>query len=181
MEIAVEEQKLHSSVGQSAKKKRKTQNSASSLYRRETWTHTFCCLADAEQCAPPNVKMKEKLHQAGLRHTKVCFNWKASAVDVKTKLEEVFPKLANSGGFDILRRGQQTSELVLINPPKSGYDVPFLRDSGGLGQAVAFIRPIQNNLDMAPVAMLETSEVSLHCRGGGRAIGRVILGEEAGP
>ena len=120
--------------------------------------------------------MKEKLHQAGLGHKKVCFNWEASAVDVKTKLEEVFPKLSNSGGFDILRCGQQTSELVLINPPKSGYNVLFLRDSGGLGQAVALIRPIQNNLDMAPVAMLETSEVSLHCRGGGRAIGRVIIG-----
>ena len=58
--------------------------------------------------------MKEKLHQAGLGHKKVCFNWKANAVDVKTKLEEVFPKLAKSGGFDILRHGQQTSELVLI-------------------------------------------------------------------
>ena len=140
-------------------KNRKKQNAA--FYRRETWTHTFCCLADLEQCAPPSIKMKENLQKAGLGQKKICFHWKASAIDVKTKLEDVFPKLSKSGGFDILRRGQQTSELVLIHPPHSGYNVPFLRDEGGLGQAVAFIRPIQNNLDMSPLATMEPTEVSL--------------------
>ena len=81
------------------------------------------------QCAPPDVKMKEKLHQAGLGHNKVCFNWKANAVDVKTKLKEVFLKLVNSGGFDILRHGQETSELVTTC---HSYGIQ-------VGQAVAFI------------------------------------------
>ena len=42
------------------------------------------------------------------------------------------------------------NELVMIDPPPNGYSVPFLRDIVGLGQAIAFLRPIQYNLDMTP-------------------------------
>ena len=65
---------------------------------------------------------------------------------MKRKLEEIFPKLKNGGGFEILRRGTSPSELSLIQPPRSGYSVSFLRDAAGLGQAIAFIRPLQANL-----------------------------------
>ena len=61
-------------------------------------------------------------------------------------LEESYPKLKESGGFEILRRGPSPSELTLIPPPPSGYTVKFLRDSAGLGQAIAFVRPLQCNL-----------------------------------
>ena len=88
---------------------------------RETWTHTFC-LANREQIVAPSVVLKASLQQVGLGRKKICFNWKATAADVKTKLEEVYPKL------------------------KSGYSVPFLQDTTGLGQAIVFIRPIQINL-----------------------------------
>ena len=81
-------------------------------------------------------------------------------MDVKAKLEEVYPKLKESGGFDILRRGVQTGELVYIQPPRSGYSVPFLRDTAMLGQAIAFIRPIQKDLDTTPVAAIDCDEVS---------------------
>ena len=74
---------------------------------------------------------------------------KANATELKHKLEEVYPKLASGGGFEILRRGM-SNELVLIDPPPSGFSVPFLRDIASLGQAIAFLRPIQCNLDMTP-------------------------------
>ena len=61
---------------------------------------------------------------------------------MKTKLEEVYPKLTSGGGFEILRQGM-SNELVLIEPPPSGYSVGFLRDIAGLGQAIAFERPLQ--------------------------------------
>ena len=41
--------------------------------------------------------------------------------------------------------------LTTIIPPASGYSVPFLRDSSGLGQALAYIRPLQPDLDRTPV------------------------------
>ena len=116
-------------------------------YKRETWTHEFYCLADKSQVAPPSKAMKATLQLAGLGRKKVCFNWKANAAEVKGQLEEIYPKLCHGGGFDILRRGATASELTLIRPPASGYSVPFLRDVAGLGQALAFIRPLQSNLN----------------------------------
>ena len=92
---------------------------------------------------PPTASLKTKLQEAGLGRKKVSFHYQASAVDFQTRLEEVYPKLKESGGFENLRRGSQTSDLVLIQPPRSGYSVPFLRDASDLGQAIAFIRPIQ--------------------------------------
>jgi len=73
---------------------------------------------------------------------------------VKAKLEETFPKLCG-GGFDILWRGPTANDLTLIRPPGSGYSVPFLPDSAGLGQAIAFIRPLQVNLNIDRVEIGE--------------------------
>jgi tRNA/tmRNA/rRNA uracil-C5-methylase (TrmA/RlmC/RlmD family) len=108
----------------------------------------------------PSAALKARLQQAGLGRKKICFNWKASAAEVKTKLEEVYPKLENGGGFEIMRRGsEQVNDVMVIQPPRSGYSVPFLRDTAGLGQAIAFIRPIQINLDIQAVPVMESSEV----------------------
>lgn len=68
-------------------------------------------------------------------------------IDVKTKLESVYPKLIQGGGFEILRSGSPSSKLSLITPPAGRYSVPFLRGSAGLGQALAYIRPLQKDLD----------------------------------
>ncbi|CAB4009867.1 Hypothetical predicted protein [Paramuricea clavata] len=128
----------------------------------KTWTHNFYCLANHEQCVSPTSDLKAKLEQAGLGEKRICFDRQASAIDVKAKLEEVYPKLQFGGGFDILRRVAQTKDLVFIRPPRSGYSVPFLRDKSILKQAMAFIRPIQSDLDMTPVAVMDSSEVSSH-------------------
>lgn len=116
---------------------------------RETWTPEFLCLSYSQQDVVPSKDMKWKLQAAGLGKKKICFPSKANAIELKHKLEEVYPKLASGGGFEILRRGM-SNELVLIDPPPSGYSVPFLREIAGLGQAIAFLRPIQCNLDMTP-------------------------------
>lgn len=79
---------------------------------------------------------------------------------MKRKLEEVYPKLASGGGFEIRRRGM-SNELVLLEPPASGYSVAYLRDIAGLGQAMAYIRPLQCNLDMTPASTVNTSEVTV--------------------
>ena len=107
----------------------------------------------------PNRSFKIQLQQAGLGRKKICFNSKANATEVKTKLEESYPKLIAGGGFEILRRGLSPSELSII-PPNSGYIVLFLRDCAGLGQAIAYIRPVQCNLNQDPIkAVLEDCQV----------------------
>ena len=92
---------------------------------------------------------------------KITFQAKANALDLKIKLAALYPKLKDGGGFDILRRGVQASELIMIKPPRYGYSAPFLRDIGGLGQAVAFIRPIQCNLNATSSEIIGSREVSI--------------------
>ena len=62
-------------------------------------------------------------------------------------LKKAIRSFKEGGGFEILRRGPSPSELTLIPPPPSGYTVKFLRDSTGLLQAMAFVRPLQCNLN----------------------------------
>ena len=70
---------------------------------------------------------------------------------VKAKLEQTYPKLATGGGFELLRSSVSPRDLDVIVPPNCGYCVPFLRDSSGLGQAIAYIILIQKDLDCKPL------------------------------
>ena len=69
---------------------------------RETWTHEFLCLSYTLQEVVPSKEMKWKLQAAGLGKKKICFPSKANGTESKRKLEEVYPKLATGGGFEIL-------------------------------------------------------------------------------
>ena len=110
--------------------------------------------------AVPCRSFKIQLQQPGLGRKKICFNGKVNATEVKTKLEESYPKLIDGGGFEILQRGLSPSELSIIPPPNSEYTVHFLRDCAGLGQAIASIRPLQCNLNQDPIkAVLEDCQV----------------------
>lgn len=123
---------------------------------KETWTHEFFCLASAKATHVPSRAEKIILQNAGLGRKKVVFSCKASALDAQKVLEGVYPKLHETGGFELLRSGSPCSVLALINPPAAGgYSVPFLRDAAGLGQALAYIKPLQRDLDTAPLQITE--------------------------
>ena len=62
----------------------------------------------------PSVALKASLQQAGLGRKKICFSWKETAADVKVKLEEVYPKLKNGGGFEIMRRGGAQVNYLMV-------------------------------------------------------------------
>ena len=106
----------------------------------------------------PTRERKEKLQRAGLGRRKVKFNASLSAVELKEKLEEVFPRLVYGRGFELLRRGSSGNGLILIHQPGGGYTVKYLRESAGLGQALMFVRPLQANLDVSA----EESSVDFH-------------------
>ena len=110
--------------------------------------------------AVPCRSFKIQLQQPGLGRKKISFNSKVNATEVKTKLEESYPKLIDGGGFEILQRGLSPSELSIISPPNSECTVHFLRDCAGLGQAISYIRPVQCNLNQDPIkAVLEDCQV----------------------
>ena len=123
---------------------------------KETWTHDFFCLSSKTATIVPPRAEKISLQNAGLGRRKVVFPCRASAVDVLKVLENVYPKLKHGGCFELLRSGSPPSMLSLIFTLACGYSVPFLRDAAGLGQALAYIRPLQKDLEMdAPVENTE--------------------------
>ena len=121
---------------------------------KETWTHEFFCLAETDTDRIPNRQKKFILQSAGLGRKKLVFGSKDTANLIQEKLENAFSKLSHGGGFEILRSGATVKELVIIRPPANvDYAVPFLRNESGLGQALAYIRPVQRNLDISTVAL----------------------------
>ena len=97
--------------------KRRKWNTTVVFFKQDTWTHKFFCLADKEQMAVPSRSFKIQLQQAGAGCKKICFNSKAHAMEVKTKLEESYSTLIADGGFEILQWGLSPSELSIIPPP----------------------------------------------------------------
>ena len=94
---------------------------------------------------------KLELQLASLSRKKIVFGANDNAVKVKAKLEQAYPKLEKEGGFEILRSGVSTSVCglcVLKTPAASGYSVHFLRNESGLGQALAYLHPLQRVHDM---------------------------------
>ena len=120
---------------------------------KETWTYEFFCLDDCAAESAPSRSEKFELQLAGLGRKNIVFGSRDNAVEVKGKLEQAYPKLDKGGGFEILRTGISTSVhgLCVLKPPTStGYSVNFLRNESGLGQALAYIRPLQRSLDTSP-------------------------------
>lgn len=147
------------SNGPLAKRPRKSNDSQRSYKVKETWAHEFFCLADCTTSSVPSRAVKFQLQSAGLGRKKIIFGWKDNPFTFKAKLEEIFPRLVDGGGFDILRSGVNVQSLVLIPPPAAGYSVPFLRDMSGLVQALAYVRPAQTNLDIAEISVVSDNEV----------------------
>ena len=99
---------------------------------KETWTHEFFCLASTTVTAFHLAWKKLKLQDAGLGRRKIVFSCKASAFEVQSILENIYPKLSETGGFDLLRSGCPCTSLITIHPAVTGgYSVPFLHDSAG--------------------------------------------------
>ena len=88
---------------------------------------------------------------AGLSRKNFVFGAKDNAVKVKAKLEQAYPKLEKEGGFEILRSGVSTSVsgLCVLKPQRRVVTVYiFLRNESGLGQALAYVHPLQRVHDM---------------------------------
>ena len=120
----------------------------------ETWTHDVCVLGGCDEDRSPNRDRMETLINAGLGKAKLVFpNKKAGHDEVQSFLEQKFPKLKAAGGFEVLRAtggGGGQRPLSLVPPSKEGYTVPHLKER--LGQAIAFVRPLQVDLDETPNA-----------------------------
>ena len=89
------------------------------------------------------------------------FNCRDQAITFIEKLESIYPKLKEGSGFELLRSGPSNKDLMVIMPPASGYSVPYLHESSGLRQAVAYIIPMQKSLNTCTVAVQGLFKVGL--------------------
>jgi hypothetical protein len=72
---------------------------------------------------------------------------------------ESYPKLEEGRGFELLRTTPNTRlTLQKMQFPKEGSTSAHLADESNLGQALCYVRPIQQDLDMAPPG--DNSEVT---------------------
>lgn len=66
-------------------------------------------------------------------------------------IEDTFPQLKDTGGFELLRISGTTRgrNLCLIPSPDTGYTVRYLRSpQSGIRQAMVYIRPLQKSIDL---------------------------------
>ena len=121
---------------------------------KETWTHTFICLSERDAFTNPSRGEKICLKETGLGERKIVFNdKKGNFAHFQGVLETQFPKLKTGRGFEILRSCGGRRQLEVVAMLAQGYNIPFLKQS--LGQAIAYIWPLQRDLDMTPVPQTE--------------------------
>ncbi|KAJ7319462.1 hypothetical protein OS493_036105 [Desmophyllum pertusum] len=131
----------------------------------ETWTKEICILGRCDEDKTPDRQRLYELSAAGLGKAKIVFpNKKASHEEVERFLHEKFPKLKSAGGFEVLRGsggGGGQRSLSLLAPSREGYSIPHLKER--LGQAIAFIRPLQVDLDETPVTTENADSPKVAC------------------
>lgn len=131
-------------------------------HKAGSWTAQFFCISSIEQQRTPSCAEKEVLHKTGLglKKVKVLSTFNEEEVIDLLKSDEVFPKLKQSGGFELLRTMQNGRNLVAIPPPWTSNDLKI-----NVGpQARIYVRPIQHSLSVEPiVAAIKEPSVQIAC------------------
>ncbi|XP_039657012.1 uncharacterized protein LOC120559389 isoform X2 [Perca fluviatilis] len=117
---------------------------------RTTYTHTFFCLSDHMGDKVPAKSAKLELTAAGLGEKRIAFQVREEDhKSFRDKIEEVFPQLKETGGFQLLRISGTTRsrDLTPIPSPDEGYTVRYLSNPAtGIGHAMIYIRPLQKSI-----------------------------------
>ncbi|WAQ95694.1 G2E3-like protein [Mya arenaria] len=131
---------------------------------RSFWTHRFCVLGKTSDNVAPTREEKDRLYKANLGEKKISFEKNDDATYLKSQLEEQYPKLSGIGGFELLRtQARSRCDLEVISVPPGGYTVNFLSNQSNLGQAVCYIRPIQNNLSLEGQEFTDDDGIQEEC------------------
>lgn len=114
----------------------------------------FMCLYQVGQFIPPDTAECVCLAQAGLGEERISCSYDGSVDELHRELLSAFPPLCGGGGYEFLKLDEASRrQLSVIPPPPGGYSQTYLK--AVFLQAQIFIRPLQNNLDLTPVAESE--------------------------
>ena len=118
-------------------------NRANLPYNRgQTWTRTFVCLASSSSSQLPTLALNN------LGEKKIEFPRNGNGTQVHQCIVEQFPQLDHRG-YSILRttsKSGRSRDLMQIPMPSAGFSVDYLKSV--LGQAKAYLRPLQGNIPL---------------------------------
>ena len=126
------------------------------------WKHRFVCLSAVNQPKiPTSTKHKEELKLAGLGEKLITI----SILDLGPEgLSEIllssFPKLQEGGGFELCQCIPNTRTLSVLPTELLSSAILLKRR---VKNSRTYIRPIQRNLDLAPVAIPEVRNTFFMC------------------
>ena len=107
------------------------------------------CLAETDQDIVPDPSDRASLQMAGLGEKKIQFDGDSDAHGIHEELLSQFPKLRESGGYELMRTQDKGSKFLnVIDVPPSGYSATYLKAVAH--SARIFIRPLQRDLSLLP-------------------------------
>ena len=107
-------------------------------------TRKFVCLSDKDQQEVPEREEMRELLVHGLGEVKVTIPEDANEKTIRNKLIETFPKLKDSGGFELMYVECRKKDLSVIPPGPDGLSMKYL--ASFIAQGKIYVRPIQQDL-----------------------------------
>ncbi len=133
--------------GSSSRKRRKNnQHNGKNIKKSNVkcLTRKFVCLSDKDQQEVPEREEMRELLVHGLGEVKVTIPEDANEKPIRDKLIETFPKLKDSGGFELMYVECRRKDLSVIPPGPDGLSMKYL--ASFIGQGKIYVRPIQQDL-----------------------------------
>ena len=106
-----------------------------------TWTKEVICLKDCYQDTAPTTEEKMELARMNLGLRKLVFSAEGDASHIHDVILDAYPVIEDCGGYTLLRVSDNSKNLIEIEGPQDGLNVPFLKDI--LRQAKMYVRPLQ--------------------------------------
>ena len=119
------------------------------------WEKEFICLAQVGQTCTPTPLEKADLIRAGLGMASLLLMEHSDSWEFHDESLRRFPKLADGGGYELLRTCGNSRELHVIPPPSGGYTTSYVKSI--VNHAKVYVRPLQKDLSLEEVTI--SSEV----------------------
>ena len=120
--------------------------------RLPLWKKEVVCLKSKDDHAVPNTAEKIALAKIGLMTKEVKFDLDGDGLHLDAVLKNEYPELQFTGGYSLLRPLTNSRDLAIIDPPKGGFTIRYLKDI--LRSARLYVRPLQENIS-AEAAIVE--------------------------
>ena len=119
----------HSSDSSSRKRRKNNQHNRKDSKKSSVkcLTRKFVCLSDKDQQKVPEREEMRELLVHGLGEVKVAIPEDANEKAIRNKLIETFPKLKDSGGFELMYVECRKKDLSVIPPGPDGLSMKYLQ------------------------------------------------------